>query len=145
MNDVVCAVRGGPGSYRLRAAALERVHGLGVPVHFLSVVDPLAYGSLHEGEQNAIRAEMAWRDLAIAKATAAHIGVPEVRFTVQVRVGPLAEMIASYAIKLGAETILIGSPRSAADATLADTGAEVFAEDLRRRTGASVVVVSATA
>lgn len=142
MADVVCAIRGGPGSYQTRLAALEHAAQHGVVVHFVSVVDPAAYEPLHEGEQHAIRAEMAWRDLALANATAAHADLDDVRFTVAVRVGGLADTIAAYAAEVAAGSILIGSPRAAADAALANGGAEQFAEELRESSGIAVVVVS---
>jgi hypothetical protein len=140
--DVVCAVRGGPGSYQTRLAGLLHAAEHGVSVHFVSVIDPGAYEPLHEGEQHAIRAEMAWRDLAMAKATASRADLGDVRFTVEVRVGDLAETIAAYAVELEAGSILIGSPRSAADAALADGGAKQFVSELRRRAGMEVVLAT---
>jgi nucleotide-binding universal stress UspA family protein len=138
----MCAIRGGPGSYQTRLAALQYAADRGIAVHYVSIVDPLAYEPLHEGEQHAIRAEMAWRDLAMTRATAAHAGLEDVRFTVAVRVGTLAETIAAYAKEVEAGSILIGSPRPAADAVLAVGGAEQFAEELRRLSGIEVVVIS---
>jgi len=139
--DVVCAVRGGPGSYQTRLAALRQAADRGVAVHFVSVIDPLAYRPLHAGEQQAIRAEMAWRDLAMAKATAARADIDGVRFTVAVRVGALVETIAGYATEMSAGAILIGNPRAAADAALGSDGAEHFANELRRLSGVAVVVI----
>jgi nucleotide-binding universal stress UspA family protein len=141
MPDIVCAIRGGPGSYHTRLAALRHASHHAVTVHFVSVVDPVAYGPLHEGEQHAIRAEMSWRDLAMARATAARAGLDEVRFTVAVRVGDLAATITAYAEEVGADSILIGRPRSADDALLAGAGAEQFAAELRRRSNVTVTVV----
>ncbi len=141
MADVVCAVRGGPGSYQTRLAALQLAAGRGVAVHFVSVIDPLAYEPLHEGEQHAIRAEMAWRDLAMARATAARAELDEARFTVAVRVGKLVETVAAYVKEMSAGSILIGSPREAVDATLGD-GVEQFAADLRRRAGVPVTIAA---
>ena len=116
MPDAVCAIRGGPGSYQTRLAGLKYAEGNGVAVHFLSVVDPVTYEPLHEGEQHAIRAEMAWRDLALAKTIAARAGLDDVRYTVAAKVGGLVETIAGYAKEMGATSILVGSPRSSADA-----------------------------
>ena len=142
MTDIVCAIRGGPGSYQTRLAALQHASRHNVTVHFVSVVDSVAYDPLHEGEQHAIRAEMAWRDLALAKATAAHAGLDDVRFTVAVRVGDLADAIATYSKDVEAGSILMGTPRPAADAALTDGGAERFAEELDNIAGIPVVVVS---
>jgi nucleotide-binding universal stress UspA family protein len=141
MADVVCAIRGGPGSYQTRLSALQHAADRGATVHFVSIVDPVTYEPLHEGEQDAIRAEMAWRDLAMTRATAAHADLDEVRFTVAVRVGVLADTIAAFAREIAAGSILIGSPRPAADAVLAGGGVEQFAEELRRKSGVAVVVV----
>jgi hypothetical protein len=141
MADVVCAIRGGPGSYQTRLAALQRAVETGVAVHFVSVVDPIAYGPLHEGEQRAIRAEMAWRDVALARATASHAELEDVRFTVTVRVGELAETIAGFAREMDAGSILIGNPRAAADAVLVDEAAAQFADGLRQETGIPVFMV----
>lgn len=141
MSDVVCAIRGGPGSYQTRLAALRHAEANEVAVHFLSVVDPVAYEPLHEGEQHAIRAEMAWRDLAMAKATAARAGLDDVRYTVAVRVGALVEAIATYAKEVDAISILIGSPRSAEDAAFARNGIQPFAEELES-TGIAVVLLT---
>ena len=140
MADVVCAIRGGPGSYQTRLAALRRAAGTGVAVHFLSVVDPIGYEPLHAGEKEAIRAEMAWRDVALARATAAHAELGDVRFTVTVRVGGLAETIAGFAREMEAGSILMGNPRAASDAVLAN-GADTFVEQLRQDTGLPVTTV----
>ncbi len=144
MTDVVCAIRGGPGSYQTRLAALQYAADQRVAVHFLSVVDPIAYEPLHEGEQHAIRAEMAWRDLAMAKTTAARAELDDVRFTVAVRVGELIDTVAAYAGEVEAATILVGRPRSAPDAALAAGGADHFAEQLRQSSGLPVTVLTAT-
>ena len=141
MTDVVCAIRGGPGSYQTRLAALQHAADRGVAVHFLSVVDPVAYEPLHAGEQHAIRAEMAWRDLAMATATAARANLGDVRFTVAVRVGTLVDTIAAYAKEVGAGSILVGNPRAAPDAMLAG-GADRFAGELRQSAGVPVVVMT---
>jgi hypothetical protein len=140
--DVVCAIRGGPGSYQARLGALQHAAEHGVTVHFLSVVDPVAYEPLHDGEQHAIRAEMAWRDLALARATAAHAELDDVRFTVAVRVGELASTIGAFAKEVEAGSILIGRPRSASDATFAKVGVDQFAGELRQDTGLPVVVMT---
>ena len=115
--------------------------GGGVTVHFVSVVDPVAYEPLHEGEQHAIRAEMAWRDVALARATAAHAELGDVRFTVAVRVGEPAVTIGDYSKQVGAGSILIGRPRSAADAVLAG-GEDQFVEELGRRAGVPIEVIN---
>ena len=143
MADVVCAIRGGPGSYQTRLAGLHYAADRGIAVHYVSIVDPVTYAPLHEGEQHAIRAEMAWRDLAMTRATAAHAGLEDVRFTVAVRVGVLADTIAAYAREVEAGSILIGSPRPAADAVLAVDGAKQFAADLRLKAGVNVMVTTA--
>lgn len=140
MSDVVCAIRGGPGSYQTRLGALQHAARQGAAVHFVSVIDPIAYKPLHEGEQHAIRAEMAWRDLALARATAAHAELGDARFTVAVRVGELAATIGDFAKEVGAGSILIGRSRSAADAILAG-GEDQFVEELRTRAGLPVKVI----
>ena len=138
--DVVCAIRGGPGSYHARLGALQHAAASEVTVHFVSVIDPVAYQPLHEGEQHAIRAEMAWRDVALARATAAHAELGDVRFTVAVRVGELATTIGEFANEVGASSILIGRPRLAADAALAG-GQGKFVEELGRCAGLPVNVI----
>ena len=142
MPDAVCAIRGGPGSYQTRLAGLQYAEDNGVAVHFLSVVDPVTYEPLHEGEQHAIRAEMAWRDLALAKTTAARAGLDDVRYTVAAKVGGLVETIAGYAKEMEATSILVGSPRSSTDAALAGGGVMQFADELRLSAGVAVVVVN---
>lgn len=142
VSDVVCAIRGGPGSYQTRLAALQHAGTAGVGIRFVSVVNPTIYEALHEGEQDAIRSEMAWRDLALAKATAAQAGLDDVRFTVAVRVGGLADTIAAYALEVAAGSILIGSPRPAADATFGADAVGSFVEDLRQKTGLEVLVMA---
>jgi K+-sensing histidine kinase KdpD len=142
VTDVVCAIRGGPGSYRTRLGALQHAADRDIAVHFVSIIDPVAYEPLHEGEQKAIRAEMAWRDLAMAKAIAAHADLDEVRFTVAVRVGALVDAIGSYAREVKAGSILIGKPRAAADAALHGDEADRFAEELHASAGVPVVVLT---
>lgn len=142
MPDVVCAIRGGPGSYQTRLAALQHGADTDAGVRFLSVIDPGIYEPLHTGEQYAIRAEMAWRDLALAKAITARADLDDARFTVTVRVGDLVDTISAFAGEVEADTILIGTPRPAADARFAADGVGEFAEELRQKTGARVMVMS---
>ncbi len=137
MSDFVCAVRGGPGSYETRLAALERAQRTSSTAHFISVVDPRAYEPLHEGEQHAIRSELAWRDLAISRATATRAKLTDVSYSVEVRVGELVETIAAYAREREADAILIGQPRSAADAVIG-SGVDAFAAALREAAGVEV-------
>jgi len=141
MGDVVCAVRGGPGSYETRLAALQHAHDTGDTVHLISVIDPIGYDPLHRGQQHAIRAEMAWRELTMGKATVGRAGLGEAPFTVEVRVGALAGTIAGYVRELGAATVMIGRPRDAADAVLAPGGVEAFADGLRAATGVRVLIL----
>jgi hypothetical protein len=54
----------------------------------------------------------------------------------------LADTIFAYAKEVEAGSIIIGSPRPAADAALADGGAEPFAEELRQNVGVNVFVVT---
>lgn len=58
------------------------------------------------------------------------------------RVGGLADTVAAYALELAAGSILIGSPRPAADATFAADAVEAFVEDLRQKTGIDVLVMA---
>ena len=84
---------------------------------------------------------MAWRDVALARATASHAELVDVRFTVTVRVGELAETIAGFAREMDAGSILIGNPRAAADAVLVNEAAAQFADGLRQDTGLPVFMV----
>ena len=126
----------------IETARRDRPPNNDVTVRFLSVIDPVAYEPLHEGEQHAIRAEMAWRDLAMAQATAARAGLDDVCYTVAAKVGDLMETIAGYAKEVGATSILIGTPRSSSDAALSSGGVEQFADELRLSAGVAVVVVN---
>ena len=119
MTDAVCAIRGGPGSYQTRRAGLQYAEDNGVAVHFLSVVDPVAYEPLHEGEQHAIRAEIAWRGLALAETIAARAGLDVVRYTVASNVVVVVESIPAYSPEMAATTIALRSPLSSSDAALA--------------------------
>ncbi|MDH5372646.1 MAG: hypothetical protein OEX97_06850, partial [Acidimicrobiia bacterium] len=62
--------------------------------------------------------------------------------TVTVRVGDLVDTISAFTGEVEADTILIGTPRSAADARFAADGVGEFADELRQRTGAMVMVMS---
>lgn len=141
MAEFVCAVRGGPGSHHTRQAGIAHAHESGARVHFLSVVDPDAYEPLHGGEQDAIRAEMAWRDLVLARSAATHAGADNARYTVEIRVGQLAPTIAGYAAEIEAEHIMIGTPRLATDAALALSDLQEFADELKAQSGIEVVIV----
>ncbi len=141
MKPIVCAVRGGPGSHFTRRAALQRAIATEAPLYLLVTIDPDAYHPLHEGEQRAIRAELAWRELALARANASQLGHPEAQFNIQVRVGKLTETIAAFAAEVGAGTILLGEPRDALDATLHGDELATLAAGVGGHTGAEVQVI----
>lgn len=137
----MCAVRGGPGSHFTRRAALERSIATGAPLYLLVTVATGAYEPLHHGEQRAIRAELAWRELALARANAAQLGHPETQFSIQIRVGDLGETVAEFAKEVDADTVLLGEPREAGDAALPGGRVEELAAELRQRLGVDVEVI----
>jgi nucleotide-binding universal stress UspA family protein len=140
MADVVCALRGGPGSYRCRLAALRHAAETGDTIHFISVIDPAGYEPLYEGEQHAIRTEMAWRDLVMAKAAATRAEIEEPHFTVEVRVGETVPTIAAYVRETDATLLIVGHPRPAPDALPSAGGTKAFVEELEVETGVAVRV-----
>ncbi len=141
MSGIVCAVRGGPGSHHTRRAGLARSAAADTPLYLLVIIPAESYDVLHDGEQRAIRAEMAWRELALARATASQLGRPNAQFNVKVRIGDLRSTIAEFAADVGADTVLLGTPRSAMDATLSATDLETLAADLRDQLGAVVDII----
>ncbi|NND01983.1 MAG: universal stress protein [Acidimicrobiia bacterium] len=142
MKPIVCAVRGGPGSHFTRRAALERSIATGAPLYILVTVAPDAYLPLHAGEQRAIRAELAWRELALARADASQLGQPDAQFNIQVRVGDLGETLAAFAAEVDAGAVLIGSPRDAVDAALNGTDVEELIDGVAQLTNADVSVIA---
>ena len=143
MKPIVCAVRGGPGSHFTRRAALERAIATGAPLYLLVTVAPESYLPLHEGEQRAIRAELAWRELALARANASQLGHPETQFNIQVRVGKLGETLAAFVAEVDAGVVLIGTPRQAIDASLHGSDLDDLVAEVASRTTADVSVISA--
>lgn len=141
MRSIVCAVRGGPGSHFTRRAALERSISTGAALYLLVSVATADYEPLHHGEQRAIRAELAWRELALARANAAQLGHPEAQFNIQIRVGDLAAIVEEFAREVDAGTVLLGEPRHALDAALPGSHVEELAAGLRQRLGIDVEVI----
>lgn len=141
MSGIVCAVRGGPGSHYTRREALLQADATGAPLYLLVVVAPHSYGPLHEGEQRAIRAELAWRELALARSNAAQMGAPELQFNIQIRIGELEETITDFVRELSADRLLVGAPREALDATLSEDGIAALAAGLHENLGIEVEVV----
>ena len=139
MSGIVCAVRGGPGSHFTRREGLLQAAETGAPLYLLVVVSPDSYGPLHEGEQRAIRAELAWRELALARSNAAQMGSPDAQFNIQIRIGELQETIAEFATEVGADRLLLGTPRDAIDATLSKEELEALVADMQTRLDVVVV------
>jgi len=142
MKPIVCAVRGGPGSHFTRRAALERAITTGAPLYLLVTIAPGSYLPLHEGEQRAIRAELAWRELALARANAAQLGHPEAQFNIQVRVGELNETLAQFAEEVEASAVLIGAPRQALDAAFPGKAIDDLVSEVSSGTTAVVSVIA---
>lgn len=140
-RPIVGAVRGGPGSHYTRRAALEKSIALGAPLYLLVTVPAAAYDPRHRGEQRAIRAELAWRELALARANAAQLGHPDAQFNIQVRIGELADTVVDFVAEVDAGTVLLGRPRPALDAALNDGDLGELVARLRAATGVEVVVV----
>lgn len=143
MGSIVCALRGGPGSHYTRREALERTLRTQQPLYIIVVIPPATYNPLHEGEQRAIRAEMAWRELALARANAAQLGEPELQFNIQIRIGELQDAIVEFAESVEADVVLLGSPRLAPDATMTVESVDTLADELRQRLSIDVDVVQA--
>ena len=141
MSGIVCAVRGGPGSHYTRREALAQASATGAPLYLLVVVSPGSYGPLHEGEQRAIRAEMAWRELALARSNAAQLGSPDTQFNIQIRIGELGEAIAEFVREVDADRLLLGAPREALDAMLSEDAVAELAAGLHESLGIEVEVV----
>jgi nucleotide-binding universal stress UspA family protein len=115
----------------------------GAPLYLLVVVSPGSYGSLHEGEQRAIRAEMAWRELALARSNAAQLGAPDLQFNIQIRIGELQATIAEFVKEVGADLLVMGTPRESVDAALSEDTIQALASELRRECNIEVEVISA--
>ncbi len=141
MSGIVCAVRGGPGSHFTRRAALTQAAATGAPLYLLVVVSPQSYEPLHQGEQRAIRAELAWRELALARSNAAQLGATDVQFNVQIRIGDLHETIAQFVREVGGDRLLLGAPRGAIDATLSQDAMLELVSELQRDLNIEVEVV----
>jgi hypothetical protein len=141
MSGIVCAVRGGPGSHYTRREGLVQAVETGAPLYLLVVVSPDSYGPLHEGEQRAIRAELAWRELALARSNAAQMGSPDAQFNIQIRIGELHETIAGFVQEVNADRLFLGVPREAIDATLSEETIRALADDLRTGLKIDVEVV----
>lgn len=141
MSGIVCAVRGGPGSYYTRREGLAQALETGAPLYLLVVVSPGSYRPLHDGEQRAIRAELAWRELALARSNAAQLGSPDAPFSIQIRIGELQETLADFVTEVGAHRLLLGTPRSAMDATLSEDMILGMVSQLRRDLNVEVQVV----
>jgi nucleotide-binding universal stress UspA family protein len=141
VSGIVCAVRGGPGSHYTRREGLVQALATGVPLYLLVVVAPGSYRPLHEGEQRAIRAELAWRELALARSSAAQMGSPDAEFNIQIRIGELRETIAEFAEEVGADRVLLGAPRDAIDATLSDDKFAELVGKLRNELNIEIKVV----
>lgn len=141
MSGIVCAVRGGPGSHYTRREGLTRALETGAPLYLLVVVPPGSYEPLHEGEQRAIRAELAWRELALARSNAAQMGSPDAQFNIQIRIGELRETIAEFVQEVGASRLLLGAPRDAIDASFSEEMIGALAGELRSDLNIEVEVV----
>jgi nucleotide-binding universal stress UspA family protein len=141
MSGIVCAVRSGPGSHYTRRAGLTRALETGAPLFLLVVVPPGSYEPLHEGEQRAIRAELAWRELALARSNAAQMGSPEAQFNIQIRIGELRDTIAELVREVGADLLLLGTPRDAIDASLSREMIHELAAGLRADLAVEVEVI----
>ncbi|MCP3977609.1 MAG: hypothetical protein GY720_24250 [bacterium] len=141
MSGIVCALRGGPGSYYTRRAGLERSTADDIPLYLLIVIPAESYGDLHEGEQRAIRAEMAWRELALARATASQLGQPDAQFNIQVRIGDLRAVVSEFTAEVGAGNLLLGTPRKAADAVLSSSEVAELAGEFQAQLGITVDII----
>ena len=139
-RDRVCRPRG-PGSHFTRRQGLLQAAEIGAPLYLLVVVPPDSYGPLHEGEQRAIRAELAWRELALARSSAAQMGSPDAQFNIQIRIGELRETIADFVREVRADRLLLGTPRDAIDATLSEETLVALVSELRSDLNIEVAVV----
>lgn len=135
---IVCATRGGAGSYVAQTAARRRAERSGARLLFIYVVTPLAY-DVDTSLRPALRHELHWLGrvlVALAAQRARQVGLVA---DVDVREGELRGELVAAVRAHNATTLILGAPH-AGTALLDGAAMERLARAIGQETGVETIV-----
>ncbi len=141
MGNIICATRGGEGSWAVQTAAIEWAKAENQSLTFLFVTDPNSMSGVEELLITAVQAELNWMGktlLSIAKQRALLAGIEA---DIVVRVGEVQKEITQYLQENKPEKILLGAPRGTTANVFGDDAIEQFALTLKRSTDIPVEII----
>jgi nucleotide-binding universal stress UspA family protein len=143
VGPIVCATRGGEASRRTQERAIGLAKERKAELIFLCVFDPVVAERASSELAEAVAEEQQWLGRAlmgIAKKRAQEQGLG---VEVAVRRGAILETIEAFVCEVGADTLVIGEPKTDSPLAAFHPGTIVScARQVEQNTGIEVVVVT---
>ena len=140
LGPIVCATRGGEGSWAVQLLAIQRATESKRPLIFLFVADPTNLQPYDAILKTAVESELIWMGetllrIAQLRADSAHI-ISEVK----IRPGRVVEEVIRCVRDQQASLLLLGAPRGTTANVFGDDAIEQFAQKIEQETGVSVEI-----
>jgi hypothetical protein len=141
MKCIVCAIRGGEGSWAVQQEAIRRARADTKRLVFLYVIDINSLGQIEQSLTSAVRAELIWLGKALVKVAQKRARAQQVIADVAIREGGVREEIGRFLQESAASLLLLGAPRGTSATVFGDDAIEQFAMSVHKETGVPVQIV----
>lgn len=141
MENIVCAIRGGEGSWAVQQEAIRLARADSKRLIFLNVVDIISYGQIEQSLASAVRAELIWLGKALVKVAQKRARAQQVVVDIAIREGDVREEIDRFLQESAASLLLLGAPRGTSATIFGDDAIEQFALTVHNETGVPVQIV----
>lgn len=135
---IICATRGGAGSYVAQTAARRRAERLGARLLFVYVVTPTSF-AIDASLRPALRHELHWLGRALVALAAQRGRQQGLRADVDVREGELRGELIAAVRDHSAGVLILGAPRGTT-ASMGDDEVERLARAIAQETGVETII-----
>ena len=141
MEYIVCAIRGGEGSWAVQQEAIRLARAESKRLIFLNVIDVASFGNWELTLSSAIRAELNWLGKALVNVAQRRAAAQDIMAAAAIREGNVRQEIGRFLQEAAACLLLLGAPRGTTATLFGDDAIEQFAQSVHRETGVPVQIV----
>jgi nucleotide-binding universal stress UspA family protein len=141
MEYIVCAIRGGEGSWAVQQEAIRLARAESKRLIFLNVIDVASFGNWELTLSSAIRAELNWLGKALVNVAQRRARKQQIVSDVAIREGDVRQEIGQFLQESAANMLLLGAPRGTTATVFGDDAIEQFALSVHNETGVPVHIV----
>ena len=142
MKRIVCATRGGSASRRAQDEAISLANQHSAELVFLYVADACHCGADTDEMAQVVADELTRLGRSLLHIAHVRAHQQGVEASMVARCGPIRQTIRDFVVETGADTLIIGAPRSSAgEQEFGEEGIRALAQEVAEGTGARVVIV----